>query len=305
MAASTSARIVRYAVATSASAGVRLAAAGHGAARRPAGGGAGHEVAEVVGQVGVEPPDQRLLREVGVEAEHGLAHDEVPEGVVAIGVGQGQGLDDVADGLRHLAAAHPPEAVHVEARVDGQARRLEHAGPVDPVRLQDVLADQVLDVRPEGRVLLAADLAEGRDVVDEGVEPHVGHEAVVEGQRDPPLKPRARAADAQVLQRLAQEAEDLVAIALGPDEVRMRRDVLDQPVLVGRHPEEVVLLLDPGQGRVVVGALAVHDLLVGVEALAAVAVVAAVLAEVDLAGLPQLSGGSAGRCGRAGARWCG
>jgi hypothetical protein len=38
----------------------------------------------------------------------------------------------------------------------------------------------------------------------------------------------------------------------------------------------------------VVGALAVDDLLLGVEALAAEAVVAAVLAEVDLAGVPQL-----------------
>ena len=42
------------------------------------------------------------------------------------------------------------------------------------------------------------------------------------------------------------------------------------------------------QRRLVVGALAVHDLLLGVEALAAVAVPAAVLAEVDLACVVEL-----------------
>src|SRR5207245_5003023 len=44
----------------------------------------------------------------------------------------------------------------------------------------------------------------------------------------------------------------------------------------------------PLEHRLVVGALAVDDLLLGVEALAAEAVVAAVLAEIDLAGVPEL-----------------
>src|SRR6266511_3557091 len=42
------------------------------------------QVAEVVRQIGVEPPDEGLLREVGVEAEDHLAQDEVAEGVVAL-----------------------------------------------------------------------------------------------------------------------------------------------------------------------------------------------------------------------------
>jgi len=63
---------------------------------------------------------------------------------------------------------------------------------------------------------------------------------------------------------------------------RVLLDVRDQPLLVLRHPEEVVLLLDEGERDLVVGALALDDLLVRVEPLAAEAVVAAVLAEVDL-----------------------
>src|SRR5262249_45417716 len=42
------------------------------------------EIAEVVGQVRVEPTDQRLLREIGVEPEDHLAQDEVAERVVAV-----------------------------------------------------------------------------------------------------------------------------------------------------------------------------------------------------------------------------
>jgi len=45
-----------------------------------------------------------------------------------------------------------------------------------------------------------------------------------------------------------------------------RSDVVDQPSLVLRHLEEVILLLDPLQRRLVVGALAVDDLFLGVEA---------------------------------------
>src|SRR5438445_7272199 len=64
--------------------------------------------------------------------------------------------------------------------------------------------------------------------------------------------------------------------------------MLEQSVLVLQDLEEVVLFLDDGQRWLVVRALTVDDLLLGVEALAAVAVPAAVLAEVDLAGVEEL-----------------
>ena len=165
-----------------------------GGPRRRAGvhdqrGRARDQVAEVVGQIGVEPLDERLLGEVGVEAERHLAQDEVAEGVVAVLVGERERLDDVAERLRHLAAAERPVAVDVEAA--GRAAmpgRLQHARPVDRVRLQDVLADQVLDVRPELREARVARAAERRDVVDQRVEPDVGDVLVVERQRDAPLR---------------------------------------------------------------------------------------------------------------------
>ena len=209
--------------------------------RRPA-----REVAEVVGEVGVETADEGLLAEVGVEAEGHLAQEEVAEGVVAVLVRELKGLDDVADRLGHLPAAERPVAVDVQAPVERDPGRVEHGGPVDAVRLEDVLADQVLDVGPELLVERAVGVAESREVVDQRVEPDVGDVLVVEGQRDAPREPRLRPADGEVLERLAQEAQHLVAVALGLDEARVVLEVLDQPVLVLRHLEEVVLLLDEG-----------------------------------------------------------
>src|SRR5207253_8967866 len=94
-------------------------------------------------------------------------------------------------------------------------------------------------------------------------------------------------ADGQVLERVAQEPEDLVAVTLRRDQVALVFDGLVEPRLVLRHLEEVVLLLDPRERRLVVRALAVDDLLLGVEAFAAEAVLPAVLAEVELALVPQ------------------
>ena len=233
--------------------------------------GAAREIAQVIGEVGVEPPHEGLLAEARVEAEIHLPEQEVPEGVVAVLVGERERLDDIAHGLRHLPAPERPVAVHVEAMVERDPGGLQHGRPVDAVRLEDILADQVLRVigRPQVSIERAVRIADGGDVVDEGVEPDIGHVLVVEGQRDAPLKPRPGAADRQVLQGLAQEPQHLVPVALRLDEVRMLLEVLDQPVLVLRHPKEVVLLLDEGERGLVVGAVAVDDLLVGVEPLAA------------------------------------
>ena len=77
--------------------------------------------------------------------------------------------------------------------------------------------------------------------------------------------------------------EDLVAVAFGRDRVRMRFEVRDPAILVLRHAEEVVLFLDERRRREVIGAVAVDQLLLGVEALTAGAVQAAVAAEVDVA----------------------
>ena len=80
-------------------------------------------------------------------------------------------------------------------------------------------------MRPVPPEPVVARVAQRGDVVEQRVEPDVGHEAVVERERDAPLEPALRAADRQVLERLAQEAQELVPVALGLDDVRMVLEV--------------------------------------------------------------------------------
>ena len=85
-------------------------------------------------------------------------------------------------------------------------------------------------------------VADGRDVVQQGVEPDVDRLLGVERDGDAPGEPLA--GDRDVLEARLDEVDDLVAAALGLDEVGVRRVVGEQAVAERREPEEVVLLLD-------------------------------------------------------------
>ncbi len=100
----------------------------------------------------------------------------------------------------------------------GQARSHEEGRPVDGVEPQNVLSDELDVGRPEllvaGHVPVVAD---GRDVVVEGVEPDVDRMLGVARHGDAPLD--GRPGDAEVLEPAADEARDLVEAALRPDEL--------------------------------------------------------------------------------------
>ena len=243
----------------------------------------GQEVAEVVGQVGVVARHHRLVREVAVGPEGEVGQEVVAEAVhpeVGDEVGRG---DLVQARLRHLLAADEEEAVDVDLLGRGQAGRQQHRRPVDAVEAEDVLADHVGAGPPRAEAGLVGAVADRRDVVRQGVEPDVRDVALVPRQRDAPGD--RRAADREVLQAAADEAEGLVALGLGPDEVGVLLVPLEQGLLVLREPEEVVLLAHQLDGAAVDGAVAVDQLGLGVVRLAGHAVEALVRAEVDVAGV--------------------
>src|SRR5581483_13983 len=124
------------------------------------------------------------------------------------------------------------------------------------------------DLRPEcvAEVLSRPRVREGAQVVDEGVGPDVRHLRVVPRERDPPRL--AGATDGEVAETARNEAPDLVAPERGLDEVGSRVVQLEQPVLVRRQPEEVVLLLDPLWLDVVQRALPGDELVLRLERLA-------------------------------------
>ena len=69
-------------------------------------------------------------------------------------------------------------------------------------------------------------------VIDQGIKPDVGDVIGIEGQRDAPFQAALGTGDAKVLQRVPQETQDLVAVALRADEIGVCLDMVDQPLLV-------------------------------------------------------------------------
>ena len=128
---------------------------------------AGEEIAQIIGQVGIDPGGQGGFAEMGVQPEDHLPEKEVADLVDAEAGGQGPGLHHVPQALGHLAGGHLPVAVDIEVRKRRHPHGLQHGGPIDGMGFEDILGDEVLG-GPEFFVSLAAGVAQAREVVDAG-----------------------------------------------------------------------------------------------------------------------------------------
>ncbi len=243
------------------------------------------QVAELVAQLRVVARLEALVGELGVLAQDHLAQQVVAQRVGAEFLDIGRGVDERAGvGLADLARLQPP-AVDEQVARQFEVQGHEHDGPVDAVGGdEDVLADDLHVGRPAARAL---GIGEGI-VVGQRVEPDVGDVVFVEGQRDAPGQPLARARDAQVGQRLLERLEQLVAAEAGHDPVGMVLEVLEQARAVGLEPEIVVGLLHRHDLAVDLRPLAVDLVLLGDELLLAHGVEAFVLLKEDLALVAEL-----------------
>jgi len=96
--------------------------------------------------------------------------------------------------------------------------------------------------RPEGVELLpVVEVAAGRHVVDQRVEPDVHHVRVVAGHRDPPLQ--GGSGDGLVAHAPLEEADDLVVAAARHNALQILFVIGQELVDVLRRAEEVALLL--------------------------------------------------------------
>ena len=175
---------------------------------------------------------------------------------------------------------------------------------------QDVLADDMHIGGPQSAELLAllpvrlvGIIPDGGDIVDQRIQPDVGHVAGVEGHGDSPRK--GGTGHAQILQSCLEEIVDhFLLAALRLDEVRMLIKVGHESVGVPAHAEEVRLLAGALDGSAAVGASAVRRLRIGEEGFARLAVPALVAGFIDVAlvikALEQLlHGGNMAAVGRA------
>ena len=160
---------------------------------------AAEQVAEIIGEVGVDTGDKGIVIEVGVGAEVHLGEHEVAEGIGAEELNHALRMDDVAEALGHLGVAHEPVAVHVEVLIHGQSGGMEHAGPENAVGLEDILGYQVL-AGPVLFVVRSVRPAESGDIVEERVEPDVGDVVLVERKLDAPGETALGTGNAEVLE---------------------------------------------------------------------------------------------------------
>ncbi len=246
------------------------------------GGDPRQQVAEVVGQVAVVALDHALVAEVAVGADRGVAQEVVAEPVDPELLDQVGRRDLVHGRLAHLLAADQQEPVHGDVGGRLEARGQQHRRPVHAVEPQDVLADDVVGGPPGGEALVVGAVADGGEVVDQGVEPHIGDVRRV--PRDGHAPADRAAADREVVEAAPDEAQGLVALGLGAHEAGMGGVPVEQRLLEAGELEEVVLLLHVLDRPVVDGAQRPVDQVVDrVVGLARHAVQALVRAELDVA----------------------
>ena len=174
----------------------------------------------------------------------------------------------------------------------------EHGGPNDAVEADDVLAHDVELRGPAigqlGTRLVGVDtVADSRHIVEQRIEPHVGHVALIKRDLNAPVK--ARAAHGKVVEAAFDKAAHLVHAERGLNKVGVLVIELEQLVLERRELKEVGLLLHALERTVAIGAqvladaavlfVALLDLRIGKVGLVGHAVPAVIAALIQVAGL--------------------
>ena len=252
--------------------------------------GAADQIAQVVGQIGVDAVQQGFVAELAVAAEGHLSHEEVADGVAAVAVAQHHRVHHIAQRFGHLLTIQHQPAVAEHLLGQGQSQRVQDDGPDDGVEANDLLAHQMQVGGPELpiQLVMIGGVAQRGDVVGQRVQPYVHGMLGVEVHRDAPLD--GGTADAQILQAGLKEIVDHFVLAgRGLDEIRMLLDVPDQPVLILAQLEEIGFLAGLFHRAAAVRAVAVLQLQFGEEALAGGAVPAFIAALVDVALLVELA----------------
>ena len=244
------------------------------------------QIAEVVGEIGIGAVYDGLVVVAAVLAERYFAQQEIAQLIDAVLHREIEGIDDVADRLRHLLALVEQEAVGIDALRQRDARRHQERRPVHRVEADDVLADDVRVRRPVAPVGVAlVRIADARNVVGQRVDPDIHHVLRIAGHLDAPVEGGAR--DREILEAALDEAHHLVAAGVRADKVRLLLVELQELVLIGGELEEVAGLLDPLDRRALRSAaylvLADDGLVLGVIGLVAHRVPAGVRVEIDVA----------------------
>ena len=146
------------------------------------------QVAQLVGQIGVDPADDPVFAVTAILAERHLTQEEVANLVHPEALHQGDRVDDIANGLAHLLAPVVEESVREDPARQRDSRRHQESRPVHGVKPDDVLTDHMQISRPIALVEKRFGVRKARagEVVGQRVDPHVHHVFGVAGYRHTP-----------------------------------------------------------------------------------------------------------------------
>ena len=107
------------------------------------------QVAQVVGQVCIDPVDKSIPAEVAVAAQIDLPQQEIADSIGAEFIDQAVRIHYVADGFAHFGAVHYQPAVAVHFLRNFFPHGHQHNGPDNRMETNDLLAYQMDIRRPE------------------------------------------------------------------------------------------------------------------------------------------------------------
>src|ERR1017187_289326 len=213
------------------------------------------EIAEAVREFGLITRAKTGVGPVAVRPDVKFTQDVKTKSVQAPFVDDRNRVNDVAGALGDFGPVLLPPAVDEDLFRQRQAHRLEHDRPIDRVKFYNVLADDMNVRRPKLKFRMRKSDAR---VIHQRVEPDVGDEFLVEGQGNAPVQPRQRTRDAQVFERVVfEKAKHFVAAIRRRDEIRVRLDVINQPLLLRAELEVVVVFFQLDDFAITRGKLAI------------------------------------------------
>ena len=206
------------------------------------------QIAEIIGEIGIDPRDNRFMRIVAVLPERDFTQEEITQLVDPVMRGQRERIDHIADRFGHFLAAVEQESMAEHAFRQRQTGRHQKGRPIDGVEPHDILADNMHIGRPEMLAFrLFVGKASGGQVIRQRVHPDIHHMLGIARYRNAPIK--RGAAHREIFETGFDETGDFVAPLVRTDKIGMILIMFQQGLLKLRKAEEIAFLLHPFHRR--------------------------------------------------------
>src|SRR6266478_6217078 len=192
------------------------------------------EVAEAVGEVAVVALNERVVTEISVLPEYGLAQKIVAKRIHAEDMDDGPRANDVAERLAHLGTVHEQPAVRPDLFRQREAGGHQKGRPVHGVEANDLLAHEMNIGGPESSFFILR-AAHGAEVRSERVEPDVKDVRLFTGYGNAPANRGSR--DAEIAEAAFDKAQNFIAAGFRLDEIGMLGVPIEKRLLKGRELE--------------------------------------------------------------------